>query len=108
VVEQDADDPPPHGRVESGAGLVPRLAVPQAVVEATQVRVEHAKFGVGRVLRSTGAGEGRKLDIDFEGGAHDPGCASWRDDPGAGSSLASEPSGVTRRRSRQLALARGR
>lgn len=65
VVEQDADDPPPHGRVESGAGLVPTLAVPRAVVEATQVRVEHAKFGVGRVLRSTGAGDGRKLDIDF-------------------------------------------
>lgn len=67
VVDPDADDPPPHGRVESGAGLVPRLAVPQAVVEATAVRVQHAKFGVGRVVRSTGSGEGRKLDIDFGG-----------------------------------------
>lgn len=65
VVEQDADDPPPHGRAESGAGLVPRLAIPQAVVEATAVRVQHAKFGAGRVLRSVGAGDTRKLDIDF-------------------------------------------
>lgn len=68
VADQDQDDPPPHGRVESGAGLVPRLAVAQAVIEAAQARVEHAKFGVGRVLRSHGAGEGAKLDIDFGAG----------------------------------------
>lgn len=67
VVEHGADDPPPHGRTESGEGLVPRLAVPRAIVEATAVRVQHPKFGVGRVLRSTGAGEARKLDIDFGG-----------------------------------------
>lgn len=68
VAEGDSDDPPPHGRVESGGGLVPRLAVPQAVLAAAAVRVEHAKFGVGRVLRATGAGDGRKLDIDFGAG----------------------------------------
>ncbi|MBL9101287.1 MAG: hypothetical protein JNL82_10035 [Myxococcales bacterium] len=63
----DADDEPPHrfDRREAEHDLVPRLAVAQAAVEAAQVRVEHPKFGVGRVLRAAGAGEARKLDIDF-------------------------------------------
>lgn len=63
----DRDDDPPHrhGRSEARHDLVPTLAVPQALVEAAAARVEHVKFGVGRVLRAIGAGEGRKLDIDF-------------------------------------------
>lgn len=68
VNDWDRDDDPPH-RWERGEpqqhDLIPKLAVPQAVIEAATVRVEHPKFGVGRVLRSAGAGDARKLDIDF-------------------------------------------
>jgi hypothetical protein len=66
----DKDDDPPHrfGRGEAKHDLAPRLAVPRAIVEAAAARVEHPKFGVGLVLREIGAGDLRKLDIDFGAG----------------------------------------
>jgi hypothetical protein len=68
LVDADADEPPPHARPEAGPGLVPRLGVTQAAAAAAQARVHHPKFGEGRVLRSVGAGDQRKLDIDFGAG----------------------------------------
>ena len=45
--------------------VAPRLVQARAAVIAAAPRVQHDKFGVGRVLRSTGDGDTRKLEIDF-------------------------------------------
>jgi DNA helicase-2/ATP-dependent DNA helicase PcrA len=45
-----------------------RLVPHRSTVLQAAPRVQHPKFGVGRVLRATGGGPDRKLEIDFGGG----------------------------------------
>jgi len=66
AVDAGQDEPPAAAQVEAGAPLVPRLVPRRAAVLQVAPRVQHPKFGVGRVLRSTGEGPERKLEIDFE------------------------------------------
>lgn len=69
LTELDAIDPglelPADAQAESARVHQPRLVEAHAAVVAAAPRVSHAKFGVGRVLRSTGGGDDRKLEIDF-------------------------------------------
>lgn len=67
AVDADQDEPPVAAQVEAGAPLVPRLVPRRATVLQAAPRVQHPKFGVGRVLKATGEGPDRKLEIDFEG-----------------------------------------
>ncbi len=65
AIDPGADDPlPPQARPDAAPQFGPRLVLSRGAVAAV-VQVEHAKFGVGRVLRSIGDGDTRKLDIDF-------------------------------------------
>lgn len=65
AIDPEADEPlPPQARPDAAPQFGPRLVLPRGVVTAV-VQVEHAKFGVGRVLRAIGDGDTRKLDIDF-------------------------------------------
>jgi len=53
---------------EGSVPLQPRLVAHRAAVLQAAPRVQHPKFGVGMVLRATGGGADRKLEIDFGGG----------------------------------------
>lgn len=65
AIDPGADDPlPPQARPDAAPQFGPRLVLARGAV-AEVVQVEHAKFGVGRVLRAIGEGDARKLDIDF-------------------------------------------
>ncbi|MBA3548712.1 MAG: hypothetical protein H0T76_19675 [Nannocystis sp.] len=68
AVDAGQDEPPPAARVEVGVPLTPRLVPHRSTVLQAAPRVQHPKFGVGRVLRATGGGSDRKLEIDFGGG----------------------------------------
>ena len=69
AVDPEDDEPlPPAARPDAGVPLTPRLVPQRATILAAGPRVQHAKFGVGRVLRATGAGPDRKLEIDFGAG----------------------------------------
>lgn len=65
AIDPAADEPlPPQARPDAAHVFAPRLVLRHGAVLSI-VQVEHAKFGVGRVLRSIGDGDARKLDIDF-------------------------------------------
>lgn len=65
AIDPEADEPlPPQARPDAAAGVCPRLVLAHGAITAV-LQVEHAKFGVGRVLRAIGDGDARKLDIDF-------------------------------------------
>ncbi len=68
AVDAGQDELPTAARVESGVPLTPRLVPHRAAVLQAAPRVQHPKFGVGLVLRTTGGGADRKLEIDFGGG----------------------------------------
>lgn len=69
AVDPEDDEPlPPAARPDAGVPLTPRLVPQRATILAAAPGVQHAKFGVGRVLRATGAGPDRKLEIDFGAG----------------------------------------
>jgi hypothetical protein len=70
LTELDAIDPaydelPPDAGLEWARVHTPMLVLSRTAVVAAAPRVQHSKFGVGRVLRSTGGGDARKLEIDF-------------------------------------------
>lgn len=70
LTELDAIDPshdelPVDAQIEWARVHTPTLVLSRAAVVAAAPRVQHGKFGVGRVLRSTGDGDARKLEIDF-------------------------------------------
>ena len=68
ALEAGQDEPPVAARVEAGVPLTLRLVPRRSAVLQAAPRVQHPKFGVGRVLRATGGGPERKLEIDFGGG----------------------------------------
>ncbi|WAS91135.1 hypothetical protein [Nannocystis punicea] len=66
LVDPDAHEPvPAHARPDAAPALVPRLVRPVAAAAAVARRVQHPKFGAGRVLQEVGDGDARKLVIDF-------------------------------------------
>lgn len=62
------DELPMAQWVDKGVPLTPRLVPHRAAVLQAAPRVQHPKFGVGLVLKATGGGADRKLEIDFGGG----------------------------------------
>ena len=68
AVDGGSDELPRSQWVDTGVPLTPRLVPHRAAVLQAAPRVQHPKFGVGRVLRATGGGPERKLEIDFGGG----------------------------------------
>ncbi len=65
-IDIEEDEPlPPEARPDAAQVPAPRLVDHRGVTAVQAMRVEHARFGVGRVLRATGDGETRKLEIDF-------------------------------------------
>jgi hypothetical protein len=68
AVDGGADERPRSQWVDTGVPLTPRLVPHRAAVLQAAPRVQHPKFGVGLVLKATGGGADRKLEIDFGGG----------------------------------------
>ncbi|MDC0666261.1 hypothetical protein [Nannocystis radixulma] len=66
LVDPDAGEPvPSHARPDAAPALVPRLVRPVVAAAAAARRVQHPKFGAGRVLQELGDGDARKLVVDF-------------------------------------------
>jgi hypothetical protein len=68
AVDAGQDELPLAQWVDMGGPLTPRLVPHRAAVLQAAPRVQHPKFGVGLVLKATGGGADRKLEIDFGGG----------------------------------------
>jgi hypothetical protein len=66
ALDAGQDDAP--RMTEVSVPLRPTLVAHRAAVLQAAPRVQHPKFGVGMVLRATGGGAERKLEIDFGGG----------------------------------------
>lgn len=66
AVDPGEDEPlPPQARPDAAQVPAPRLVDGRGLATAAATRFEHAKFGVGRLLRATGEGDAQKLELDF-------------------------------------------
>jgi hypothetical protein len=68
AIDAGPDEMPLVADGEMGTPLTPHLVAHRATVSPAAPRVQHPKFGVGLVLKATGGGPDRKLEIDFGGG----------------------------------------
>lgn len=66
LIDPGAREPvPAHARPDAAPALVPRLVRQVVAASAAARRVQHPKFGAGRVMQEIGDGDARKLVVDF-------------------------------------------